>query len=769
MNKRIVSIVAMLFMVLAAKAGIGEWILYPSYHNATHCEIVGNKVYVLASGALYSFNESDNELYIYDKINTLSDVDIQFIAYSKDIEALVVVYSNANIDLLYNDGSVYNISDFKNKTLPSKKINNIDIQGSTAYLSTEFGVVELDLAKQEFTNTYNTGYNTLCAYLFGNNLYTGTTTGLVRCDTTQNLLDRNNWQKLNSYPIHSLCELNGELYCLIKDLGVYTYNPETNRLTLIVKREGEKYNSLTLTGGKIIAHAVGKMAVIESGNAHNVVPLDRSISSIKFAANTLWVCKGYGGLVKCEIVNNTIKEASEPIQPNSPIRNYCEFMQFTSSGKLLVAGGNLNYFDTKFYDGTLMEYTPANDEWFNLPEDIIKETTGLNYVNICSVDEDPTEEGHYFASSYGYGIYEFKGGEFVKHYNHENSALESVLSSGVYMNRYVRVPMVKFDSEGNLWCVNTGVQNVVKVLKKDGSWVTLNYREIENLPTVVEPLMDSRGWLWITSLQGEPGLFCAKTNNTPFDTKDDMSKVWLHKFTNQDGASYDIYQVYALKEDRNGYMWVGTNTGLFVIDNPENFFNTGVFKQIKIPRNDGTGLADYLMSGVYIKAIAIDGANRKWIGTNDNGIYLISADGQETLEHFTTDNSPLPSNCIESIAIDNSSGEVFIGTDKGIASYRSDATEPREELSENAIYAFPNPVRADYSGPVTIAGLTADCNVKIVDAAGFLVNEGTSIGGQYTWDGCNVKGERVASGVYYVLTYDSNGNEGAATKILVTR
>lgn len=769
MNKRFVSIVAMLFMVLAAKAGIGDWILYPSYHNATHCEVVGNKVYVLASGALYSFSDSDNELYIYDKINTLSDVDIQFIAYCNDIEALVIVYSNANIDLLYNDGSIYNISDFKNKTLPNKKINNIDIQGSTAYLSTEFGVVELDLAKQEFTNTYNTGYNTLCTYRFNNHLYTGTTAGLVRCDTTLNLLDKNNWQKLNSYPTHSLCELGGEFYCLIKDWGVHTYNPDNNRISLIVKRDGEKYNYLTITGGKIIAHAPDKMAVIDSSTAYSVIPLDRTITSIKFDKNNLWVCKGYGGLVKCELENNSIKEVSEPVLPNSPVRNYCEFMQFTSSGKLLVAGGNLNYFDTNFYDGTLMEYTPDNDEWFNLPENIIKETTGLNYVNICSVDEDPTEEGHYFASSFGYGIYEFRNGEFVKHYNHENSALESVSKGGVYMNRYVRVPMVKFDSEGNLWCVNTGVQNIVKVLKKDGSWVSLNYREIEKLPTMVEPVIDSRGWLWITSLQGEPGLFCAKMNSTPLDTKDDVSKVWLHKFTNQDGTSYDIYQVYALKEDRNGYMWVGTNTGLFVIDNPENFFNTGIFKQIKIPRNDGTGLADYLMNGVYIKAIAVDGANRKWIGTNDNGIYLISADGQETIEHFTTENSPLPSNCIESIAIDNSCGEVFIGTDKGIASYRSDATEPEPELNESTVYAFPNPVRADYSGPITITGLTADCNVKIVDAAGFLINEGTSIGGQYTWDGCNVKGEKVASGVYYVLTYDSNGDEGAATKILVTR
>ena len=175
------------------------------------------------------------------------------------------------------------------------------------------------------------------------------------------------------------------------------------------------------------------------------------------------------------------------------------------------------------------------------------------------------------------------------------------------------------------------------------------------------------------------------------------------------------------------------------------------------------------MSGVYIKDIEIDGANRKWIGTNNNGIYLVSADGQETIHHFTTENSPLPSDCIESIAINNITGEVFIGTDKGIAGYMSDATTPAEELDKNNIHAYPNPVRADYSGYISITGLTHDCNVKIVDAAGYLINEGYSNGGQYTWNGRNMRGEKVASGVYHVLTYDSNGKEGVATKILVTR
>jgi ligand-binding sensor domain-containing protein len=304
---------------------------------------------------------------------------------------------------------------------------------------------------------------------------------------------------------------------------------------------------------------------------------------------------------------------------------------------------------------------------------------------------------------------------------------------------------------------------------KDGSWNKIYYPQLDKLPTVSDITIDSRGWLWVVSLQSDAGLFCAKINGTALDTSDDEVKTWFNKFTNQDGIGYDIYQIYAFKEDRNGSLWVGTNTGLFVIDNPKKFYDDGRFTQIKVPRNDGTGLADYLLNGVYIQSIFVDGANRKWIGTNDDGIYLISADGLETIHHFTTENSPLPSNSIVSIAINDRSGEVFIGTDKGIASYMSDATRPEDKLDENNIYAYPNPVKADYSGNIAIVGLTHDCNVKIVDTAGYLINEGTSNGGQYTWNGRNARGEKVASGVYYVLTYDSNGNEGVATKIVVIR
>ena len=764
MVKRIFAILSIL-IAITANAGIGDWVLYPSYHNATYCQTAGDKVYVLASGALYSYNTSDEEVRVYDKINTLSDIDITHIEYCKDIKALVVVYSNANIDILFDDEEVYNITDFKNKSLPDKRINGVDIQGTTAYISTVFGVVELDLEEYEFTNTYTTGLNTYCTYLFNGTLFCGTETGMYSCATDKNLLDKNNWVKKNNYFTKAICELDGMLYCYLDEYGIYSYNADNNILKDVVYNHGEKYNAMYSNGKEIIASAKKKTTIITSPTDVTVYKNSNSNFILK-DGNHFWDCKGYNGIVKCIAKDGEIIVNSTSVTPDSPVRNYCEYMKFASDDKLLVAGGNLNYFDITFYDGTLMEYDYSGNRWNNLPEDTIKQATGIPYLNLCAIDEDPAEPGHYFAGSFGYGLYEFRNGKFVKHYSTHNSPLESVIPTNT---RFVRIPSVKFDKEGNLWCINTGTKNIVKVLKSDGTWCELYYKPIEKLATMVEPVMDSRGWLWLKSLQGEAGIFCAKMNGTPLDSSDDESKAWLNKFVNQDGISYDIYQVFALAEDREGQMWVGTNTGLFVIDNPKTFFNNGVFKQIKVPRNDGTGLADYLLSGTYIKSIQVDGANRKWIGTNDDGIYLISADGLETIHHFTTDNSPLPSNNIVSIAINDRSGEVFIGTDKGIASYMSDATRPEEKLDENNIYAYPNPVKADYSGNIAIVGLTHDCNVKIVDTAGYLINEGTSNGGQYTWNGRNARGEKVASGVYYVLTYDSNGNEGVATKIVVIR
>ena len=321
---------------------------------------------------------------------------------------------------------------------------------------------------------------------------------------------------------------------------------------------------------------------------------------------------------------------------------------------------------------------------------------------------------------------------------------------------------------------NTECDTIVRVKKADGTWKAFYFEEIAGYPTFDYTVFDSRGWAWINSRRSTPfghhaGVFVFDTNGTLDDTSDDRHKL-IGAFTNQDGTPYAPDLFNCITPDLNGAIWFGNSLGLFVSYNPGDVFKQNFhLSQVKVPRNDGTNLADYLLNGVNVKCITIDGGNRKWIGTSGSGVYLISHDGLETIHHFTVDNSPLISNNIYSLAIDGQTGEVFIGTDRGLVSFMGDATEPESEMDDDLLKVYPNPVHPDYQGQITITGLMFNSNVKIVNAAGRLVHEGTSVGGEFTWNGRLSSGKRAASGIYYVLATDEEGNEGATTKFLIVR
>jgi hypothetical protein len=308
---------------------------------------------------------------------------------------------------------------------------------------------------------------------------------------------------------------------------------------------------------------------------------------------------------------------------------------------------------------------------------------------------------------------------------------------------------------------------------KDGSWRKLFYAPLEQAPTLATTLFDRKGRFWICSRRtvnyhngGLMGIDYAGT----IDTQDDDYSYYRSHITNQDGTSYKFEGVQTIAEDHDGRIWVGTDIGLFVIDEPDDWFNDDFrITQVKVPRNDGTNLADYLLYGMPIISITVDGANRKWIGTSGNGVYLVSASGQEILHHFTSENSPLLSNNVTSIAIHPRTGEVMMGTDGGLVSYQSDATNPAESLSEGTIKIFPNPVRPEYHGNVTITGLTTDADIKIVTSGGQLVATGTSMGGTWQWDGRNFSGGYAGSGIYYVLIATADGNTTVAGMLTVIR
>ncbi len=470
-------------------------------------------------------------------------------------------------------------------------------------------------------------------------------------------------------------------------------------------------------------------------------------------------------------------EQVKDIVPDAPKENW-SYQLHMAGNRLLVAGGNFYYPNTN-HTGCVMCY--ENGRWSAFDEEGPVETEKPQaYRNVTDVVQDPADAEHHWVGTVSSGLYEFRNKKFVKHYDSDNSPLKSILPESSTYYRYIWTTGLSFDPQGNLWMLCNQTDSVVRILKKDGKWIAHYYKDIAAFETFDHTVFDQRGWAWITSRRmanynsvtgtnSLAGVLVVNTNGTLENQKDDQHK-FFYQFKNQNGETYTPETFFCVTEDLNGAIWLGNNFGVFMTETPEEVFNSNfTFTQPIVPRNDGSGLGDYLLSGVPVKCITIDGGNRKWVGTRDNGVYLLSADGMETLEHFTKENSPLISNEINDIAINGETGEVFIATYAGLCSYQGDATDPATSMSSSNLKVFPNPVRPDYEGSVHITGLMYNSNVKIVSAAGKLVAEGTSVGGEFSWNCCHQNGRRVSSGIYYALCTDENGKKGAVAKILVIK
>ena len=749
---------------VSAQMAIGEWKAHLAYNNVTQTAPAGNIIYTLSDGALFSYDKEDESIRLFNKTNILSDNNISYIKYSSTHSALIIVYKNSNIDILINE-NIYNIPDFMNKTMSQDKtLNSINITGDYAYFSTDFGILILDLKKKEITNTYVLNKKVYASVVKDNIIYAATEDGLYSGKTTDNLLDINNWIKSKDTVFNQLLLFENKIIGNQLNNGIYQYDDNSNTISKIV--DGN-YSFSDIFDDKLIAGNGNSIVIFDHYNSFKYMVSDYKFNHLSYTKNDnlYWGSNEDKGLNSYTLKDNKLEiSTSSSIIPDSPKRNLPYYMTFTNN-RLLVCGGGMT--DNRLNNpGTIMMY--EDNKWYNFQEEGIKDITGLEYKDITSIIQDPNDAEHHFASSGGEGVYEFKDKKFVKLYSIDNSTLKSVLPNDSHKLNYVRINGLQYDKNHNLWMVNSYVDNVINILKDDGTWINFSHPGLVGKPTLERIIFDKRGWAWITSMRYEPGIFCFNTNGTLEDQSDDKTK-FIGSFTNQDGTNLGKLSILSIAEDKDGAIWVGTEKGPIVINNPTKFFDDDFYcTQIKVPRNDGTNLADFLLANEKINAICIDGANRKWIGTESNGVFLLSEDGLETIHHFSTSNSPLLSDKIQSIAINPNTGEVFIGTDQGLMSYMSDATEGGSSFSETA-HAFPNPVRPDYTGVITITGLIRDSDVKVTDINGNLLYTGTSVGGQFTWDGKNSKGKRVASGVYLVLAADAEGKEGIATKILIIK
>ena len=445
------------------------------------------------------------------------------------------------------------------------------------------------------------------------------------------------------------------------------------------------------------------------------------------------------------------------LQPGGPRYNYFGFMKLID-GNLYTCNGP--DFD-KIQQACIQVYGQDN-EWLVYPSDGISEKTGQKYENLICLD---VKDNKLFAGGRN-GLYEFSNSTFTKFHNHRNSPIEP-FKTGEY--EYELTTGVLFDNSGNLWVTNSQApsQSLLRLMA-NGDWKSHDKKEKQenkydtsSLGKMMNLMFDSRGLLWFVNNNWQkPAVIC-------YDTENDDVIHAITSFVNQDGTSITTYGIQSIAEDNEHNIWIGSDNGLLVIRS-QNIGNVNPqIEQIKVPRNDGSNLADYLLANTSITAIAIDGGNRKWIGTKDGGVFLISSDNMTQLKNLNTSNSKILSDNILSLAINNATGELFIGTDKGLCSYTTEATLPSEEMNSDNVYAYPNPVTPDYTGEIMIVGLSNNADVKILSSNGSLIAEGRSTGGSFLWNGKDKNGNRVASGIYMVASATSEGKKGTVCKIAI--
>ena len=748
---------------LLASDGNERWTYHLAYHDATTNRPTEQGIFALFNGNLLQYQPGDDEVRLFSKADGLNGSEILFMEYVAEAECLILVYDDCLIDLYYpKSGEVVCMPQIKQGVNDGVSINALFTDSKQVMLALSNGIAHIDVQQQEVRGYYTLNENVVAAAIYDNQLFAATQNGLMRCSISANPLDLSTWHTDTSYKnIRQFMHFNGTLYAAAND-GLYALHNET-----LQRIHNGAFTGMYAGMQQAVCHN-DKMMLLLSNDANSTsttYELTQSWQCISMTSDGTFWTTGDNGLQAYKLNNTVLEAQGSPIGGYGPRRDLCYYMHYEGN-RLLIAGGRLDPYDRQHYDGTII--MRENGKWSFFQEDSINTQTGVPYRDITCIVQDPNDERHHFASAGGTGIYEFRDFKFVQHYSNHNTPIVSAAGTNP---RYVRMDGLQIDDKGNLWMVNNQADTLIRIRKADGTWKGIYIEAVAQAPTCERTLFDSKGRFWVTSRRTvsyhDGGLLCLDFNGTIDNTKDDVS-TYRSMVTNQDGTSYELGGAYCLAEDTDGAIWIGTNSGLFVIANPDEWHNEQFrITQIKVPRNDGTNLADYLLNGVAVMAITIDGAGRKWIGTQENGLYLVSHDGTEILEHFDTGNSPLLSNCIYSIAIDAQSGEVLIGTDKGLCAYDGQATQAETELSDDNLKVYPNPVRPEHRQGVTLTGLTLDADIKVVSTGGQVVAAGTSNGGSFTWDACGLDGTRVKPGVYYFLISTADGKKGGTAKVVV--
>ncbi len=763
------TIIILLVWQATAQVAMGKWRTHLAYNSVSQIAQSRNNIYAVSEGALFSVSKEDADIQFYSKMSGLSDANIVKIDYDKINNQLLIIYQNGNIDIMHSVG-INNIPDLRNKQMSSSKgINEVLFQGNFAYLSCDFGILLLNMTKKEIADTYIIGTNSteikvLSTAIHNNKIYAVTQSAIFSADANNpNLVNYEFWKNTTGFPgsgnYQKIFTFAGKLL-LLRNGKLHKQESDNSWTPLL---SAINITTINVSEGKIIAgDGTSSLYILNTAFELSMQSLISS-SDVEYDIenDTYWMAGAALGVISFKVQNGSTP-VTNYYKPLGPAVNIPWSMTFAGEKLFMVNGGRWSSQHNRV--GQVMIY--ENNVWTNIDGGAIASITGNPVLDFMNVAVHPDDNSHFFVTSYGTGLYEFKGNKFINWYNHTNSTLTTVVPANPLL--YIRLDGAIFDNNHNMFVANSSTTNAIKILLKNGEWQQLYYPS-SSKPTLGNIVISNlnKNQKWVPSVRHTPGIFIWDDNGTLTDQNDDKS-VFLSIFPDVDniGSTINPANFYCLKQDKNGVFWAGTDLGPLLFYNPSKAFDEDyTCSRVKIPRNDGTGLADYLLQNEKIKAIAVDGANRKWLGTEASGLYLMSENGQETIHHFTTTNSPLLSNDIISLAINPVTGEVFIGTGNGLVSFQSDAADAGNIFSD--VYAYPNPVKENYNGIITITGLVAKTQVKITDLNGNLIYQTVSNGSIATWDGKSVNGRKVNTGIYLAICANEDGTQSTITKIMV--
>ncbi len=775
-NRLLLSVILWFFIAasFSQEIGIGQWRTHLPYQKVIDVIAFDKVVYAATPFNIFTYNFQDNRIERIDKVKGLNDIGISKIKYHADTRSLLIAYTNTNMDLLREDGSIINISDIKNKEiLGNKTINNIEFRDDMAYLSCGFGIVVLDMNKLEIRDTWYIGpegsfidvqdlaYN-------DTSFFAATENGIyyARIDAP-NLADFNQWHKENRIPqpnrfFNQIETFSGSIVVNYEAEDydgdqLYRFNGST--WDTLFPDNKNRHFQLNTKHDQLLISERGVVTVVNTDFNKEFIIWKPDQMFLRPQAcdrdndGNYWVGDLNLGLLR--VWNNGW--SGETIRPNGPGTPSVFDMDAGGENVWVAAGGHKSNWGQMYMRDGVFSFIDEN--WFTHN---YKNTEAFDTISdfVCT-KVDPANHNITYVGTWGKGLIKFENSELTTIYNQTNSTLRPWIAA----EYLTLVSGLDFDSDGNLWVANSGSPELLSVMMKDGTWKSFNLGGGLSGIDISKLMIDHQNQKWIFKRK-EGFLIVFNDGNTLDDPTDDKAKVLSSSTGN---GAIPGTGVFAMATDQDGEVWIGSDKGICVFSNPELIFEPGAnfdAHQILVPRNDGSGLADYLLETEQVTAIAVDGANNKWVGTERAGLFQFSPDGLKELHHFTAENSPLLSNSIIDIVI-NDAGEVFIGTTNGIISYKGEAT-PGKPTNDD-VYAYPNPVRENYTGPIAIKGLVNNADVKITDSYGNTVYATKSEGGQAIWNGYTQDGHQVGSGVYLVFVTNSDGSEKIVTKILVIR